>query len=72
MVAPGTEIIESIVCRQYYDAHDPGRFPGGKIPEKHCKIDAVDGEVALIQGLLMSFYMVPGEYVYPKSSTASV
>ncbi|MCJ1355488.1 MAG: hypothetical protein MMC33_005480 [Icmadophila ericetorum] len=60
MVPPGTEILESIICRQYYDAHDPNRFPGrGKIPERDCKVDKVDGEVALIQGVLMSLYMVP-------------
>ena len=66
MVPPGTEILESIICRQYYDAHDPNRFPGrGKIPERDCKVDKVAGEVALIQGVLMSLYMVPSEYHSP-------
>ncbi|KAI1940411.1 hypothetical protein LOZ58_003201 [Ophidiomyces ophidiicola] len=58
-IAPQTRIYEDIVCRNYYDKHEPGRFPSGTVPEEQCKIKPVQGEVAFVQGLMSSFDAIP-------------
>ncbi|WEW59684.1 hypothetical protein PRK78_005163 [Emydomyces testavorans] len=58
-VAPQTRIFEDIVCRNYYDKHEPGRFTYGEIPEEQCKIKPVQGEVAFVQAMISSFDAIP-------------
>lgn len=58
-IAPQTRIFEGIVCRNYYDKHEPGRFAPGEIPEDQCKIKPVQAEVAFVQGLMSSFEAIP-------------
>ncbi|PGH13869.1 hypothetical protein AJ80_06138 [Polytolypa hystricis UAMH7299] len=59
-ITPQTRIYEAIVCRKYYDEHLPEQFPyGEEIPEEQCKIAAVQGEVALVNGLQTSFDAIP-------------
>ncbi|EEP77442.1 predicted protein [Uncinocarpus reesii 1704] len=58
-IAPQTRIFEDIVCRNYYDKHEPGRFPPGEIPEDQCKIRPVQAEVAFLQAIMSSFEAVP-------------
>ncbi|KAL1957589.1 hypothetical protein VTO42DRAFT_5700 [Malbranchea cinnamomea] len=60
LVAPATRLFEDIACRSYYDEHDPDRFKyPHEIPEDQCKINPVQGEVALVQGLGASFDAIP-------------
>lgn len=61
-IAPQTRIFENIVCRNYYDKHEPGQFPPGDIPEDQCKIKSVQAEVAFVQGLMSSFDAIPSKF----------
>jgi len=48
---PMTRIYESIACRQFYEARDPGKIGAdGQVPEQLCKSKEVQGEVALVKG----------------------
>ncbi|OJD16223.1 hypothetical protein AJ78_03603 [Emergomyces pasteurianus Ep9510] len=59
-LAPQTRIYEAIACRNYYEKHDPGRYRLLEdIPEAACKISPVQGEVAFVQGLQISFEALP-------------
>ena len=49
MRAPATHAMEGIVCQQYWDSHDPGRFVGS-IDEKWCKVEPVQTELAMLRG----------------------
>ena len=47
--APQTRLYESVVCRDYFNTHDPSVIGSdGKIPEAECKIDAIQGDLAMI------------------------
>lgn len=46
-MAPLTRILESIVCRSYYQ--ELGQFIGG-IPESECKLSAIQGRLAMLKG----------------------
>lgn len=69
-LSPRTRILESIICYKYYEANDPSKIllsraevgPGaiGGVDEMNCKIDAVAGELAVIDGYMNTFSMVPG------------
>ncbi|PIG85350.1 MFS multidrug transporter [Aspergillus arachidicola] len=44
--SPLTRIVESIACRNYWNAHDPSQLPGpGQISEGMCKIPEVQREL---------------------------
>ncbi|KKZ64105.1 hypothetical protein EMCG_01603 [[Emmonsia] crescens] len=59
-LAPQTRIYEAIACQNYYEKHDPGRYRLLEdIPEEECKISAVQGELAFVQGLQTSFEALP-------------
>ncbi|EPS43686.1 hypothetical protein H072_2318 [Dactylellina haptotyla CBS 200.50] len=59
--APIVRIYEDIICRKYYDIHQPELHPAGKaIPEDQCKIPPVQQELALIRGMEPVFDAIPG------------
>lgn len=59
-VAPQTRIYEAIACRKYYEKHEPGQYRLLEdIPEDKCKIPPVQGELAFVQGLQISFEALP-------------
>ncbi|KAK0653248.1 hypothetical protein DIS24_g6213 [Lasiodiplodia hormozganensis] len=44
-----TRIYEAIYCRQYFAEHDPSLIGRDNVPEKFCKIPAVQGKVAMLK-----------------------
>ncbi|EER42631.1 MFS multidrug transporter [Histoplasma capsulatum H143] len=59
-VAPQTRIYEAIACRKYYEKQEPGQYRLLEdIPEDKCKIPPVQGELAFVQGLQISFEALP-------------
>lgn len=53
--APQMRLYESIICAQHFKPTKPEN-----IPERLCKIDAVQDETAMILGWQVSFYNLPG------------
>ena len=49
--APKTRLFESIFCSHFYRGHDPS-FIGkdGTVPERFCKIEPVQSDVAMLKG----------------------
>lgn len=61
--APQLRLFESIVCRDYYKGRGSGPVdPHGDIPEHLCKINAVQDEVAFLDGYQMLFDNIPGAH----------
>ena len=59
-VAPRMRLFESVICSDYYRAVDPSLVDGdGSVPEKLCKVDAVQEKLASILGLQFFFDSVP-------------
>ena len=59
--APQLRLFESIICLDYYAKNDPGVVDGnGDIPEKYCKVDAVQEELAMLNGFQTLFSNIPG------------
>ena len=51
MSGPTTRIYEAIECLKYYQRHDPSKIGSdGKIPEDMCKLESIQGEVAIVKG----------------------
>ena len=70
IVSPQTRLIESILCRKYYDTHDSsivGR--DGWLPEKLCKIEPVESGVALLKGWQEFFDCIPSTCLEKSNST---
>lgn len=66
---PLTRVYEALVCYQYYSTQHPGLYPDPiLIPEKGCKIDSVQDEVALIRGYELLFMSLPGIDPYTRTS----
>ncbi len=60
-VTPQTRLYESIICSQYYGREGTPQFgDGGSIPEKYCKIQAIQTELAMILGWQACFDNIPG------------
>ncbi|KAF1836370.1 hypothetical protein BDW02DRAFT_646189 [Decorospora gaudefroyi] len=58
---PQTRIFEANLCLRYYREHDPSAILGdGSIPEKLCKVDVVQQELASIFGWQALFDALPG------------
>ncbi|KAM3442177.1 hypothetical protein MY4824_001189 [Beauveria thailandica] len=58
--APRVRFLESVACSRYYARHDPSRVDrGGSVPERLCKIDAVQTEVASVMGWQLFFDRIP-------------
>lgn len=58
MRAPFIRILEAILCRQYWQEHDPSRFPG-EIDEKWCKVASVQAELSMLRGWDLLFSSLP-------------
>lgn len=55
-------IYESIICHGYYKTNDPSRIgDGGVVDERHCKVDAVQEELAVLTGWESFFNTLPGK-----------
>jgi hypothetical protein len=58
---PKTRIFEANICLEYYRAHDASVIDEhGNVPEKLCKIDAVQQKLAMIFGWQDTFDALPG------------
>ena len=62
--APLTRVFESIICQAHYEGPNAG-FIGrnGNVDEQHCKISAVQQELALLRGWLDFFDYLPGLFL---------
>jgi MFS family permease len=58
MRAPFIRLLEAILCRQYWQEHDPGRFPGD-IGEKWCKVASVQTDLSMLKGWDLLFSCLP-------------
>ena len=58
MRAPFIRLLEGILCRQYWQNHDPSRFPG-EIDEKWCKIASIQAELSMLKGWDLLFSCLP-------------
>ncbi|KAH7409861.1 hypothetical protein DE146DRAFT_604896 [Phaeosphaeria sp. MPI-PUGE-AT-0046c] len=57
---PKTRVYEANICLSYYREHDTSAIgPDGAIPEKLCKIDAVQQKLAMIFGWQETFDAIP-------------
>lgn len=69
-LSPRIRIFEAIICYRYYEQHNPSQIRAGRdvvgpgaiggVDEMACKIDAVAGELASLNGYLDMFAMIPG------------
>lgn len=61
MVVPRVRLYESIACSHFYQAHEPSLMgAGGSVPERLCKNEEVQSEVALLIGNQLFFDAIPG------------
>lgn len=61
MVVPRIRLYESIVCSHFYQAHEPSHMGAGdSVPERLCKDEEVQSEVALLIGNQLFFDAIPG------------
>ena len=52
-VAPEVEMLERLVCRKYFQAHDPNAIsPNGKALDYLCKLDGVQSQLIELRGWL--------------------
>ncbi|KAH8150986.1 uncharacterized protein LAJ45_05169 [Morchella importuna] len=59
--APQVRLFESIVCLDYYRENDPSLIGGdGSVPEELCKVDSVQREIAMLNGMQTLFSNIPG------------
>lgn len=58
---PLNRVVERRLCREYYASRDPTGFrPDGEVDEELCKVDAVQRELAWIQGAMETAWIVGG------------
>ncbi|KAI8937449.1 hypothetical protein NX059_005171 [Plenodomus lindquistii] len=56
---PLNRVIELRLCQQYYNHNDPSSTqPDGSIPEKLCKIDDIQRQLAWLQGIMETTLVV--------------
>ena len=67
IIAPQVRLVESMICFDYYREHDPGIIDkhGRNIPEKLCKVDSVQEELAFLNGFQLFFANIPGALAAP-------
>ena len=57
--APLYRLYESVICEDYYSAHDPLVIePGGGVPEEKCKLDPVQMDLTIIQSNQALFNLI--------------
>ena len=60
---PLNRVIEKRLCDEHYAQHDPSAVKrDGSIPEKLCKIDEVQQQLAWLQGIMETTYVVCGTW----------
>lgn len=59
---PRIRMLEMGLCREYYQARDPGAIvgPGGTVPERLCKLRGVQSPLARLRGFLGLLEGLPG------------
>jgi hypothetical protein len=58
---PLNRIIEIRLCQEHYARHDHSSvLPDGSIPEKLCKVDEVQRQLAWLQGIMETTLVVCG------------
>ncbi|KAI8938149.1 hypothetical protein NX059_005815 [Plenodomus lindquistii] len=58
---PKTRVFEANICLGYYREHDPSVIgDNDSIPEKLCKVDAIQQKLAMIFGWQVTFDVIPG------------
>jgi hypothetical protein len=59
---PLNRVIERRLCREYYAEHGPAVLhPGQDLDEQLCKVDAVQKELAWIQGAMETAWIIGGQ-----------
>ncbi|TVY88574.1 Efflux pump, partial [Lachnellula willkommii] len=59
--APRVRLFESVVCTRFYLQNEPSLVKGdGSVPERFCKVNPVQDEVALVLGWQLFFDSIPG------------
>ncbi|KAF2109302.1 hypothetical protein BDV96DRAFT_244721 [Lophiotrema nucula] len=77
---PLNRVIEKRLCDEHYAQHDPSAINrDGSIPEKLCKIDEVQQQLAWLQGIMETTYVVcdfivtiPFSFIAEKYGTKAV
>lgn len=58
---PLNRVVELRLCQEHYEGRDPSTFqPDGSVPEKLCKVDAVQRRLAWLQGIMETTLVVCG------------
>lgn len=58
---PRIRMLETGLCREYYQARDPRAVgPGGDVPERLCKLRGIQGPLARLRGFLGLLEGLPG------------
>lgn len=58
--APRLRLLEAVICKGYYAEHDPSLIdPGGRVDERHCKVDGVQDSLADLLGWVYFSNSVP-------------
>jgi len=61
MYLPLNRVMENRICHNYYSIHDPLKIPtDGIVPEKLCKLDDVQKELAALFGTTESLHLFIG------------
>lgn len=59
---PLNRVLEARLCQEYYTRFDPSVLqPNGSVPEKLCKINEVQQQLAWLQGIMETTLIVCGE-----------
>ena len=59
---PVNRVIERRLCREYYAIQDPPVLdPSREIPERMCKVDKVQQDLAWIQGAMETAWILGGQ-----------
>jgi hypothetical protein len=65
MSLPLNRLIESRYCQDYYRGHNPLIIHhGNRIPEDLCKIDKVQEQLAVLQGIIETLHVFCGQELY--------
>lgn len=51
-VAPEVQMLEGLVCRDYFQTHDPITILNREVPQNPCKIDGVQSQLVELRGWL--------------------
>ncbi|KAF2476451.1 uncharacterized protein BDR25DRAFT_277581 [Lindgomyces ingoldianus] len=58
-ILPLNRVVEMRLCREHYARYDPSLLqPDGSVPEKMCKVDEVQKQLAWLQGIMETTFVV--------------